>query len=185
MMRVTFDERNVRLAASIVEKFPKLVNRAMYASVTRTLTTTRKAIGPIVHEKYTAKQRGINHVVALKKMRGKGFVKGTLEVTGKMIPLSDFQMKVPGKRKNMVRVKVKRESSMQPVKGLFVNRTKKGWKGGMQRRQKARYPLAVPYGPSIPQMVGSREALYPLISIADKELNSRFLHEIQWRLSKV
>jgi hypothetical protein len=184
MIRVTLDEENLRIAEKFVKSGYKIVNRSMYAAIGRALTTSRKAIKPILNQKYTVKQGGINHVVNLKKERTDSFLKGTLEVTGKMIPLSYFNFKVPRKRSGMVRVSVKKRNSPKPVKGLFANRTRRGKRISLRRKQKTRYPLSVAYGPSVPKMVESEEVLRPIVSVAEKTLNERFLHEISWRLSK-
>lgn len=77
-----------------------------------------------------------------------------------------------------------RNGDLKPVSGLFFNRFRSGYTGPMLRTQKSRYPLASPFGPSVPGMVGNEETLKQYAPKAEEVLNERFLHEIQWRLSK-
>lgn len=70
--------------------------------------------------------------------------------------------------------------------GLFLGVSRKGYTGAMQRAQrKARYPLRIPYGPSVPQMFGSENVIGELTPLAEATLNKRFLHEVEYRFGKI
>lgn len=181
MIRVTLDEKNARLAASLMRTMPSLVQKAAAAAINRTITTTRKEISKAVRERYIIRAGDVKRALSLERAK-KQSPRGVITASGAPLSLAKFRLR--RRKRGPVRVQVLRGGSARPVKGLFVQRFPSGYEGPMHRRQRARYPLATPFGPSVPAMVGKEETLEQFVPKAEKTLNERFLHEISWRISK-
>lgn len=181
MIRVTLDEKNARLAASLMRTMPSLVQKAAAAAINRTITTTRKEISKAVRERYIIRAGDVKRALSLERAK-KQSPRGVITASGAPLSLAKFRLR--RRKRGPVRVQVLRGGSARPVKGLFVQRFPSGYEGPMHRRQRARYPLTTPFGPSVPAMVGKEETLEQFVPKAEKTLNERFLHEISWRLSK-
>lgn len=181
MIRVTFDEKNARLGASLMRSMPDLVQKAAVSAINRTITYTRTEISKAVRERYFIKAADVKRALNLERAKGQS-PRGVVTASGAPLSLANFRLL--RRKRGPVRVQVLREGSARPVKGLFVKRFPSGYEGPMHRRQRARYPLATPFGPSVPAMVGKEETLEKFVPKAEAKLNERFLHEITWRLSK-
>ena len=85
-----------------------------------------------------------------------------------------------------VKVQIRKQGGAKSVPGLFLGVSRNGYKGAMQRKKrKARYPLRIPYGPSVPQMFGAENVIGELTPLAEATLNERFLHEVEYRFQKM
>lgn len=181
MIRVTLDEKNAILAETLMKSMPSLVQKAAAAAINRTITATRKEISKAARERYIIRAGDVKRALFTQKAKNQS-PRGV--ITAKGTPLSLAKFRLRRRRRGPVRVQVLRGGSARPVKGLFVQRFPSGYEGPMHRRQRARYPLATPFGPSVPAMVGKEETLEQFVPKAEKTLNERFLHEISWRISK-
>lgn len=181
MISVKLNEKNARLAASLMRFMPSQVQAAAVAAINRTVTATRKEISKAVRERYIIRAGDVKRALCTQKAKNQS-PRGVITVKGTPLSLAKFRLR--GRKRGPVRVQVLRGGSARPVKGLFVQRFPSGYEGPMHRRQRARYPLATPFGPSVPAMVGKEETLEQFVPKAEKTLNERFLHEIKWRLSK-
>lgn len=181
MIRVTLDEKNAILAETLMKTMPNLVQRAAAAAINRTITATRKEIFKAARERYIIRAGDVKRALFTQKAKNQS-PRGV--ITAKGTPLSLAKFRLRRRKRGPVRVQVLRGGSARPVKGLFVQRFPNGYEGPMHRRQRARYPLATPFGPSVPAMVGKEETLEQFVPKAEKTLNERFLHEISWRISK-
>ena len=181
MISVKLNEKNARLAASLMRFMPSQVQAAAVAAINRTITTTRKEISKAVRERYIIRAGDVKRALFTQKAKNQS-LRGVITVKGTPLSLAKFRLR--RRKRGPVRVQVLRGGSARPVKGLFVQRFPSGYEGPMHRRKRARYPLATPFGPSVPAMVGKEETLEQFVPKAEKTLNERFLHEIKWRLSK-
>lgn len=181
MIDVALDERNARLAASLMRSAPSLVQKAAVNAVNRTIITTRKEISKSARGRYVVKAAEVKRALSIDRAKGQS-PRGAIIAKGAPLSLSAFRLRE--RKRGSMRVQVLRESGLRPVKGLFVKQFPRGYSGPMLRAQRARYPLASPYGPSVPKMVENQEVLEHVVPIAEETLNQRFLHEISWRLSK-
>lgn len=181
MISVKLNEKNARLAASLMRFMPSQVQAAAVAAINRTITATRKEISKAVRERYIIRTGDVKRALFTQKAKNQS-PRGVITVKGTPLSLAKFRLR--RRKRGPVRVQVLRGGSARPVKGLFVQRFPSGYEGPMHRRQRARYPLATPFGPSVPAMVGKEETLEQFVPKAEKTLNERFLHEIKWRLSK-
>ena len=181
MISVKLNEKNARLAASLMRFMPSQVQAAAVAAINRTVTSTQKEISKAVRERYIIRAGDVKRALFTQKAKNQS-PRGVITVKGTPLSLAKFRLR--RRKRGPVRVQVLRGGSARPVKGLFVQRFPSGYEGPMHRRQRARYPLAAPFGPSVPAMVGKEETLEQFVPKAEKTLNERFLHEISWRLSK-
>ena len=55
----------------------------------------------------------------------------------------------------------------------------------MKRISRQPYPLKTPAGPSVPQMVGNENTLRELVPEAERTLNERFIHEVEFRMGRI
>lgn len=181
MIHVTLDEKNAELAERLVKTMPEIVQKAAVGAINRTVTTTRKEISKAVRERYIIRAADVKRALSLEKAR-KQSPRRVITASGAPLGLDKFRLRK--RKRGPMRVQILRDGKAQPVKGLFTKRFPGGYEGPMHRRQKARYPLATPFGPSVPAMVGKEETLEKFVPKAEKTLNERFLHEISWRISK-
>lgn len=181
MIRVTLNDENVQRAEVLMKSCPKIVQRAAVSAINRTITSTRAEISKAVRGRYAVKAADVKKALSLTRAKGQS-PRGVITASGSPLSLTKFSLR--RRKRGPIRVRVLRNGELKPVSGLFFNRFRSGYTGPMHRRQKARYPLASPFGPSVPSMVGNEETLNQFIPKAEKVLNERFLHEIRWRLDK-
>lgn len=182
MITISFDQKHIERAKTMLAIAPKEADRAAAAAINRTLTHVPKEMAKTVRGKYIVRAGSIKK--SLRKNRASARkLAGEIISTGKSMPLTSF--KIGGGRRGPMRVKVLRRGSPKPVKGLFVRPFPKGYDGPMKRERIARYPLKTPAGPSIPQMVGNEEIFSKWGDEAEEFLNKRFTHEIDFRFSKL
>lgn len=182
MITISFDQKRIERAKTMLALAPKEADRAAAAAINRTLTHVPKEMAKTVREKYIVRAGSVKK--SLRKNRASaGKLAGEIISTGKTMPLTSF--KIGGGRRGPMRVKVLHRGSPKPVKGLFARQFKKGYDGPMKRVGGARYPLKTPAGPSIPQMVGNEEIFSKWGDEAEEFLNKRFTHEIDFRFSKL
>lgn len=182
MISISFDEKQVERAKKMLALAPKEADRAAAAAINRTLTHVPKEMAKSARERYIVKAASIKRSIK-KKRANAGHLAGEILSAGSTMPLTSF--KISGGKRGPMRVKVLRQGSPKPVKGLFVNRFPKGYVGPMHRRQPARFPLKTPAGPSVPQMIGEGNVFQEWSEDAIDFLNKRFAHEVDFRFSKL
>lgn len=180
MIRVTLNEENVQRAAELMKSCPNIVYRSTIAAINRAITTAKAETAKTVRERYTVKSANVKRAFTVRKASG-GSPRAEVIAKGFPLPLASF--KYSRRKKGPVRVMVLKKGKMKPIRGLFFNRFPSGYTGPMHRRQKSKYPLASPFGPSVPSMVRNEETLMPAARAAAEMLNKRFLKEINRRLS--
>ncbi len=182
MISVSLNEKEIRRATKLLAIAPKELHVSAAVSVNRTLTHVKATMSKTVRQRYLVKAASVKGSIKTIKASGSNPT-GKLESTGSPISLTAFRISV--RKRGPVKVKILRSGNLKPVKGLFVNRFPRGYTGPMHRRQPARYPLATPAGPSIPQMIGNESVLSVWEKDAEKYFNERFTHEVDYRFSKL
>lgn len=172
MMEIHLDEKNLRIADQLLGGALVNVNAASSAAINRTLPHARKKLVEKAKERYAVKPGSLKGSIRLLKA-GAGSMTGMVKSSGHPLPLSYFQTQFP--RTERASVRVLRNGSLKPVKGLFKQRHI------FHRKQPARYPLTIPAGPSAPQMVGYDKGVSAILPDVEDYLNQRFLHEVTYR----
>ncbi len=178
MINIIIDENALKSAAVLFADTPKEVQKAASAAVNRTITRLRKESSVTIRKEYIVKAATIKKAFNLKKANSNRTT-GMLMAKGSPLRLSDFKLARP--KHSAIKVQVRKDGGLKPIKGLFINLHK----GLLQRTTRTAYPLRVPYGPSVPQMFGNEKTLEALAPLAEKILNERFLHEVQYRYEKI
>lgn len=172
MMEIHLDKKNLQIADKLLSGALVNVRTASSAAINRTLPHARKKLVEKARERYVVKPGPLKGSIRLLKA-GAGSMTGMVKSSGHPLPLSYFQTRFPQTKRASARVL--RQGSLKPVKGLFKMRYI------FHRRQPARYPLAIPAGPSAPQMVGYDKGVSAILPDVEEYLNQRFLHEVTYR----
>ena len=172
MMEIHLDEKNLRIADQLLGGALVNVKAASSAAINRTLPHARKKLVEKAKERYAVKPGPLKGSIRLLRA-GAGSMTGMVKSSGHPLPLSYFQTRFP--KTSRASARVLRNGRLKPVKGLF----KRGYI--FHRRQPARYPLAIPSGPSAPQMVGYDKGVSAILPDVEDYLNQRFLHEMTYR----
>ncbi len=177
-VRIELDEKALETAHNLFANAREQVRRAAGVAINRTLVTLRKEASITIREHYVIKAGKVKSSFTLHRA-GRSSTRGSLVSKGNVLDLGNFRIREP--KRGPVKVQVRKEGGLTPVRGLFV---REGYKP-MQRTTAAAYPLRVPQGPSVPQMFGNEDTLRELAPVAEETLNKRFLHEITYRYSKI
>lgn len=172
MMEIHLDKKNLQIADRLLSGALVNVRAASSSAINRTLPHARKKLVEKARERYVVKPGPLKGSIRLLKS-GAGSMTGMVKSSGHPLPLSYFQTRFPQTKRASARVL--RQGSLKPVKGLFKMRYI------FHRRQPARYPLAIPAGPSAPQMVGYDKGVSAVLPDVEDYLNQRFLHEVTYR----
>lgn len=182
MIDIEMSSQEIINAKLLLEKFSASeVNKAAAAAINRTVTTIRKETAKSIKDNYTIGSSDIKTAINTQKATS-ATLKGVVNATGRSISLTKFKTQV--RKSGPVRVQVRKNTGLIPIKGLFLGRAKTAYTGLMQRITSKSYPLRIPYGPSVAQMLGSESVLKALTPIAEETLNTRFAHEVAYRVSK-
>lgn len=172
MMEIHLDKKNLQIADRLLSGALVNVRAASSSAINRTLPHARKKLVEKARERYVVKPGPLKGSIRFLKA-GAGSMTGMVKSSGHPLTLSYFQTRFPQAKRASARVL--RQGSLKPVKGLFKMRYI------FHRRQPARYPLAIPAGPSAPQMVGYDKGVSAILPDVEEYLNQRFLHEVTYR----
>lgn len=184
MINISISEDNLKKVQIMIEKSPENVEQAARNALNRTIGSVRKEISVNIRKNYEIKAKDIKSALNLRHATNTSLI---AEIKSKGSPriLQAFRVTMykPNKKgyTKPPRARVFKVGSMKTVKGMFVN--KKRYL--TQRTTTKRYPLRTPYGPSIPQMMGSKKVIDVIKDKAQDTLNKRFLHEIEYRFGKL
>ncbi len=179
---ISINAENLAYAQQLLGNAPKEINKAAASAINRTVTKLKTQTSKSIRKNYTISAKNIKGTFNVQRANH-GNMRGALVSRGRPSLLTEFGVR--RNKRGPVKVQVRRQSSAKSVPGLFLGTSRKGYVGAMQRTQrKARYPLRVPYGPSVPQMFGSENVIGELTPLAEATLNERFLHEVEYRFGK-
>ena len=179
---INIDARNLEYAQQLLGDTPKQIHIAAALAINDAVTKTKAQISKSIRKNYTIKAKDIKGNLSVKRASSK-HLQGIIASRGRPPLLTAFD--VFAYKRGPVGVKIRKQGNRKRVPGLFLGTSRKGYVGAMQRTQlHARYPLRIPYGPSVPQMFGSADVISELVPLAEATLNERFLHEVEYRFSK-
>ena len=92
MIRVTLDEKNAKLAETLMRSMPDLVQRAAANAINRTITATRKEISKAVRERYLIRAGDVKRALSLEKAK-KQSPRGVITARGTPLSLAKFRLR--------------------------------------------------------------------------------------------
>lgn len=180
---ISIDAKNVEYAQHLLGAAPKQIELAAVNAINRTITKIKTQTSKSIRKNYLVSAKNIKGTLNIKRA-SRSKLRGVLASQGSPLLLTAFRVRT--NKRGPVKVQVRKQSGAKAVPGLFLGVSRKGYAGAMQRaKRKARYPLRIPYGPSVPQMFGSENVIGELTPLAEATLNERFLHEVEYRFSKM
>lgn len=180
---ISIDAKNLEYAQRMLGGAPKQIEQAAANAINYTITKIKTQTSKSIRKNYLVSAKNIKGALNIKRA-SRAKLRGVLASRGNPLLLTAFKVSV-NKRGGPMKAKVRKQTRVKAVPGLFLGVSRKGYTGAMQRAQrKARYPLRIPYGPSVPQMFGSENVIGELTPLAEATLNKRFLHEVEYRFNK-
>lgn len=180
---ITFDIEGIETAKILLKDCPSKISVAAANAVNHTARKLRTTISKTIRKEYIVPAAEIKkslNVQRASRVRLTGLIKST----GRPVPLDVFKVNTP-KKGGALKAKVLKRKSPIAVPGMFYGTSLKGYTGLMMREhRKQSYPLKIPHGPSVPQMLGSEVVVDSIAEEAGKHLNERFLHEVNFQLQK-
>lgn len=179
---IKIEASNVKYAEEILADKPKQIKSAALAAINRTIKHVKSKISITVRKQYVVSAKDIKDTIHIERAKS-SYLQGTVSSKGRPLLLSAFSVRgnQSKKRNKPLRVRVRRDGSPKPVHGLFSGTSRRGYRGLMLRTQPASYPLKVPYGPSVPQMLGNPDVVAEIEADAGQYLSDSFLHEVEYR----
>lgn len=180
---ISIDAKNIEYAQQMLGKAPKEINLAAVNAINRTITKIKTQTSKSIRKNYLVSAKNVKGTLNIKRA-SRSKLCGVLASQGSPLLLTAFKVNV--NKRGPIKAKVRKQTRVKAVPGLFLGVSRKGYTGAMQRTQrKARYPLRIPYGPSVPQMFGAENVIGELTPLAEATLNERFLHEVEYRFQKM
>lgn len=171
------DMRKVQDALShipdgIEQAAARAINRAAYAG--------RSAAARKARMEYYVLHKSVISTITIKPATENTLL-ARIKSRGPRRELVDFKVNPSTVRKvSMVRVGKRKADGMQDMPGAFVAYgTKTGRMHVLRRTTKDRYPLHIKYGPSVPEMIGSKSVAAWVEERAQEVLAARLDHEIE------
>ncbi len=180
---ITFDLEGIKTAKLLLQDCPNKISVAAVNAINHTSRKLRTTISKTIRKEYVisaAKIKDSLNVQRASRTRLTGLIKST----GRTLPLDVFKVTAP-KNGGSLKAKVLKRNSPISSPGMFRGTSRKGYTGLMMRKHRNRpYPLKIPHGPSVPQMLGAEVVTNEIEKDAVKHLNERFLHEVNFQLQK-
>ncbi len=199
MIKISLDDNSINTAKKLLAISPVKVRKAASNAIGRTVSSMRSKVSKHIRQTYTARAASIKGTIVAKGPTLDKLI-GTLRASGSPLNLTHFRLlpnpmgviklykagNKPKRRKRPMRVQIKVRGVTATVPGLFIQKSSRsGYAGPMHRYTKTAYPIKIPYGPSVPQMFGSKDVLSTFTPESERFLNKRFLHEIQRQFAEV
>lgn len=179
---ISIDAKEIEKAKLLLQKCPKQVTAAAASAINRTSTAVKTQVAKTIRANYLISAKDIKGTLNIKRASSLKLT-GMISSIGAAPLITAFRVRIY--KKGPVRVQVLKNSRPKAVPGLFIGTSLKGYVGAMQRKNlRMRYPLRIPHGPSVPQMFAAKRSMSTIAPFAEKTLNQRFLHEVQYRLGK-
>lgn len=179
---ISIDAKAIEKAKILLSSCPQQVKSAAASAINRTSTMSKTKVSKTIRKNYLIAAKDIKSTLSIKRASSTKLT-GSISSIGRAPLITAFRVR--SYKKGPVRVQVLKNSSPKPVRGLFIGTSLKGYVGAMQRKKlSSRYPLRVPHGPSVPQMFSAERSMGEIEPFAEKTLNERFLHEVEYRLGK-
>lgn len=179
---ITINANNLENAERLLRLAPNEIKSAALAAVNRTASKVNTQTSRSIREKYNIKAKIVKSHIKKQNATKSSL---TAKIIGSGAPFLITHFTVRKRRKGPLLVRVLKRGNAKPVPGMFLGTARKGFTGAMMRLKRSSYPLRIPYGPSVPTMFGNRDVANELESMADKWLNERFNHEVNYRFGKL
>lgn len=180
MISIEMDKKALAQALKAMKIAPKKVAQAIAAAENRTITQTQKEISKKVSGTYFIKSRTVKQTL-ISKRASASKLEAYVKSEGHPIYLGRFKVG-PYNRKRRMWARVRKGAKRTAIPGLF--RSVAG-KGPAHRMSKNRHDIAIPFGPSVPQMIGNKEILEEIAKHSEETLNKRVMHELEWRFKSL
>lgn len=189
MIRMTVDGGDL---SEIEKSLGNLRRRAPYVmarAANRTATHVKKVTSEEVRKKYVIGVRATQGIMKVYRATGE---KPTARVYihGTHLNLKKFDVRKSTRKGRIVyqRARVEQNNSPVPLSARprpFLAKMANGYHGLFVRKtDEPRSEIRGVAGPSVPQMIGSREVMYHIHESAQEMLQKRIEHEIDYLLSK-
>lgn len=180
---ISIDAKNIEYAQQMLGKVPKEINLAAVNAINRTITKIKTQTSKSIRKNYLVSAKNVKGTLNIKRA-SRSKLCGVLASKGSPLLLTAFRVR--NHKRGPVKVQIRKQGVAKSVPGLFLGVSRNGYTGAMQRKKrKERYPLRIPYGPSVPQMFGAENVIGELTPLAEATLNERFLHEVEYRFQKM
>ena len=180
---ISIDAKNLEYAQRKLGGAPKQIEQAAANAINYTITKIKTQTSKSIRKNYLVSAKNIKGALDIKRA-SRSNLRGVLASRGSPLLLTAFRVR--NHKRGPVKVQIRKQGGAKLVPGLFLGVSRNGYKGAMQRKKrKARYPLRIPYGPSVPQMFGAENVIGELTPLAEATLNERFLHEVEYRFQKM
>lgn len=180
---ISIDAKNLEYAQRMLGGAPKQIEQAAANAINRTITKIKTQTSKSIRKNYLVSAKNVKGTLNIKRA-SRSKLRGVLASQGSPLLLTAFRVRK--NKRGPVKVQIRKQGGAKSVPGLFLGVSRNGYKGAMQRKKrKARYPLRIPYGPSVPQMFGAENVIGELTPLAEATLNERFLHEVEYRFQKM
>jgi len=184
---ITIDASSLNRIAAGLSRFEKEIPGAVSSSLNRTVDYMNTRVGKLVSQEYEITAKDVKKTIQ-KIKSSKGTLKAGIRSTGGTLTLSHFKItpKTPGKR-GKVKVKVKKKEGYKEIKTTpkaFVQSIT-GKTHVAKRVGSGRLPISILRSLSVPQMIQNANVSNIVLNEANKKLEERVQHEIEYRLSKL
>ena len=186
---ITIDEKGLAEAQKLLADMPKAIPKAAARAINEAATAAKEEAWNQVKKTYTIKKMRVSKAWDKISRATASNLSAKLVSRGSVMPLSYFttKPKKPPKRRprNPVYVQVRHDGGGS-IKNAFVARMKSGHTGVFHRtRGNQSLPIQQNYGPSVPQMLGSKTVSAFIEERASEVLNRRFAHQVNAILNGV
>ncbi|MCL6456495.1 MAG: phage tail protein [Gorillibacterium sp.] len=171
-------EHMERLEAALQET-PEKIPRAAARAINRAAHTARTEAARKARQEYVIRHGDVIKTVKVYPA-SEADLSASVISKGSVIPLIKFKVnpKTPQPKRRKPLTATVRKGEGGPIARAFTAQMKSGYIGVFQRAGKPRYPINQLYGPSIPQMIGSRSVSQWVEERAREKLSERLEHEI-------
>lgn len=175
MFSVKIDDKAIENAKLLLSQIPRGAESAISRAINRTMQGARTQIVRVVKERYTLKATDIRQTLSVVKS-DKNTLTGEIKSRGTQLNASHFMHRphgdTTGNKRRQVFVSFTKGKRFSVDRG-FV------WQGRIYKREgKKRLPIQSMYGPSVPQMIGSKESIERIERGMTDTFNKRIMHEI-------
>lgn len=186
MIRVT--SLQASKARNLLGRVPSELPKALARAINRASQAARTEAAKGIRQEYIIRHGDIVSATKIRTARAdQKMISATIRIRGTRRELIFFRVSPKsesGRRPRRIRVAVKK-GGLKPLPGAFVRRgTKSGNPHVFRREGKARYPVHIVYGPSIPQMAANPKITEVVEQRARDMLDKRLGHEINRVLEK-
>lgn len=184
-VELRIDTKEMQKTLNKLSAFPKEMNKATSSAINRTLTFTNKKMKQEVRKEYAIKSGDIQSTINLRKATPSKLT-GIIISSGNRLALSKFSKIGKWKKGKPVKVKVKKTGAKKvntDPKAFVANLN--GNNHIVKRVGSKRFPIQVLKTVSVPQMISNEKITKKVTIEAQKKLQERVEHEINYRMGKI